>query len=118
MSVYVWEPKPETWRLLTRREKSLLWEFRQRPRERELRPEPEPGPEPDSGGSIAGACGRAGALQLRVHLAGGEPAGEEGGEHTLLGQAQPVHDGGRRVPSHVLVVLLPPVRSCKPQERL
>lgn len=30
VSVYVWEPKPETWRLLTNREKSLLWEFRQR----------------------------------------------------------------------------------------
>jgi hypothetical protein len=45
VSVYVWEPKPETWRLLTRRERSLLWEFRQRPREREPRPEPEPGPE-------------------------------------------------------------------------
>ena len=46
VSVYVWEPKPETWRLLTRRERSLLWEFRQRPREREPRPESEPGPEP------------------------------------------------------------------------
>jgi hypothetical protein len=46
VSVYVWEPKPETWRLLTRRERSLLWEFRQRPRERELRPGHEPGPEP------------------------------------------------------------------------
>jgi hypothetical protein len=43
VSVYVWEPKPETWRLLTRREKSLLWDFRQRPRE----PEPQPGPEPE-----------------------------------------------------------------------
>jgi len=30
VSVYVWEPKAETWRLLTNREKSLLWEFRQR----------------------------------------------------------------------------------------
>jgi hypothetical protein len=30
VSVYVWEPRPETWRLLTSREKSLLWEFRQR----------------------------------------------------------------------------------------
>ena len=29
VSVYVWEPKAETWRLLTIREKSLLWEFRQ-----------------------------------------------------------------------------------------
>jgi len=46
VSVYVWEPKPETWRLLTLREKSLLWEFRQRRREREPRREPEPGPEP------------------------------------------------------------------------
>jgi hypothetical protein len=46
VSVYVWEPKPEAWRLLTRRERSLLWEFRQRPREREPRPEPESGPEP------------------------------------------------------------------------
>jgi hypothetical protein len=27
-SVYVWEPKGETWRLLTRRELSLLWERR------------------------------------------------------------------------------------------
>ena len=45
VSVYVWEPKPETWRLLTLREKSLLWEFRQRRREREPRREPEPGPE-------------------------------------------------------------------------
>jgi len=42
VSVYVWEPKPESWRLLTRRELSLLWEFRQRPRERESQPEPEP----------------------------------------------------------------------------
>ena len=41
VSVYVWEPTPESWRLLTRRELSLLWEFRQRPRERE----PQPGPE-------------------------------------------------------------------------
>jgi hypothetical protein len=30
VSIYVWEPKPETWRLLTIREKSLLWDFRQR----------------------------------------------------------------------------------------
>ena len=30
VSVYVWEPKAEAWRLLTNREKSLLWEFRQR----------------------------------------------------------------------------------------
>ena len=30
VSVYVWEHRPETWRLLTRREKSLLWEFRER----------------------------------------------------------------------------------------
>lgn len=34
VSVYVWEPKAETWRLLTNREKSLLWEFRQRRPER------------------------------------------------------------------------------------
>jgi hypothetical protein len=32
VSIYVWEPKPETWRLLTSREKSLLWDFRRRPR--------------------------------------------------------------------------------------
>ena len=38
VSVYVWEPKPETWRLLTSREKSLLWELRRRRRE----PEPQP----------------------------------------------------------------------------
>jgi hypothetical protein len=30
VNVYVWEHKAETWRLLTIREKSLLWEFRQR----------------------------------------------------------------------------------------
>jgi hypothetical protein len=30
VSIYVWEPRAETWRLLTSREKSLLWEFRQR----------------------------------------------------------------------------------------
>ena len=30
VSVYVWEPKAETWRLLTNREKALLWEFRRR----------------------------------------------------------------------------------------
>jgi hypothetical protein len=42
VSVYVWEPRPETWRLLTRRELSLLWDFRQRPRERASRREPEP----------------------------------------------------------------------------
>jgi hypothetical protein len=40
VSVYVWEPAPETWRLLTRREKSLLWELRQR------RPEPAGRPAP------------------------------------------------------------------------
>jgi hypothetical protein len=28
-SVYVWEPKAEEWRLLTRHELSLLWERRQ-----------------------------------------------------------------------------------------
>jgi hypothetical protein len=32
VSVYVWEPKAETWRLLTSREKSLLWDFRDRDR--------------------------------------------------------------------------------------
>ena len=30
LSVYVWEPKAETWRLLNGREKALLCEFRQR----------------------------------------------------------------------------------------
>ena len=30
VSIYVWEHRAETWRLLTKREKSLLWEFRQR----------------------------------------------------------------------------------------
>jgi len=44
VSIYVWEPKPETWRLLTRREKSLLWDFRRRPPERDSQPEPEPEP--------------------------------------------------------------------------
>ena len=44
VSIYVWEPKPETWRLLTRRERSLLWDFRQRPRERASRPERKPEP--------------------------------------------------------------------------
>lgn len=44
VSVYVWEPKPESWRLLTRRELSLLWEFRRRPRERGPRPGPERAP--------------------------------------------------------------------------
>lgn len=32
VSIYVWEPKPESWRLLTSREKSLMWELRRRPR--------------------------------------------------------------------------------------
>jgi hypothetical protein len=41
VSVYVWEPKPETWRLLTSREKSLLWELRRRPRAPESEPPPE-----------------------------------------------------------------------------
>jgi hypothetical protein len=41
VSVYVWEPKPETWRLLTSREKSLLWELRRRPRARESQPAPK-----------------------------------------------------------------------------
>jgi hypothetical protein len=40
VSVYVWEPKPETWRLLTSREKSLLWELRRRPRAPESQPAP------------------------------------------------------------------------------
>jgi hypothetical protein len=40
VSVYVWEPKPATWRLLTSREKSLLWELRRR------RPALEPDSEP------------------------------------------------------------------------
>jgi hypothetical protein len=30
VSIYVWEPKPEEWRLLTNRERNLLWEFRDR----------------------------------------------------------------------------------------
>jgi hypothetical protein len=30
VSIYVWEPKPEEWRLLTNREKRLLWGFRDR----------------------------------------------------------------------------------------
>ena len=30
VSVYVWEHRAEAWRLLTRREKSLLWDFRDR----------------------------------------------------------------------------------------
>jgi hypothetical protein len=38
VSVYVWEPKAERWRLLTSHEKSLLWHFRQR--------QPAPGSEP------------------------------------------------------------------------
>jgi hypothetical protein len=41
VSVYVWEPKPETWRLLTSREKSLLFEVRLRPRAPESEPPPE-----------------------------------------------------------------------------
>jgi hypothetical protein len=41
VSVYVWEPKPETWRLLTGREKLLLWEVRLRPRAPESEPPPE-----------------------------------------------------------------------------
>ena len=32
VSVYVWEHKPQEWRLLTSREKKLLWEARQRRR--------------------------------------------------------------------------------------
>jgi hypothetical protein len=38
VSVYVWEPKPETWRLLTSREKLLLWELRRRPQVPETEP--------------------------------------------------------------------------------
>ena len=30
VSIYVWEPQADDWRLLTRRERSLLWELRQR----------------------------------------------------------------------------------------
>jgi hypothetical protein len=30
VSIYVWEPQAEDWRLLTRRERSLLWERRRR----------------------------------------------------------------------------------------
>jgi hypothetical protein len=30
VSIYVWEPKSEEWRLLTNRERNLLWEFRDR----------------------------------------------------------------------------------------
>jgi hypothetical protein len=37
VSIYVWEPKPESWRLLTGREKSLMWELRRRPRASESR---------------------------------------------------------------------------------
>jgi hypothetical protein len=46
VSIYVWEPKPECWRLLTGREKSLLWEFRRRRRTPEREPEPERVTEP------------------------------------------------------------------------
>jgi hypothetical protein len=35
VSVYVWEPRAETWRLLTRRERSLLWDVRNRRRSRQ-----------------------------------------------------------------------------------
>jgi hypothetical protein len=30
VSIYVWEPKADTWRLLTNRERKLLWELRAR----------------------------------------------------------------------------------------
>ena len=30
VSIYVWEHRPQAWRLLTNREKKLLWEFRDR----------------------------------------------------------------------------------------
>jgi hypothetical protein len=41
VSVYVWEPKPEEWRLLIGREKRLLWELRRRPRAPESRRAPD-----------------------------------------------------------------------------
>jgi hypothetical protein len=40
VSVYVWEPKADTWRLLTGREKSLLWDFRLRQPGLESEPAP------------------------------------------------------------------------------
>jgi len=42
VSVYVWEPKPEEWRLLIGREKALLWELRRRRRARTSRRAPNP----------------------------------------------------------------------------
>ena len=41
VSIYVWEPKPERWRLLTSREKSLLWDLRRRQRAPKSVPAPE-----------------------------------------------------------------------------
>jgi hypothetical protein len=40
VSVYVWEPKADAWRLLTGREKSLLWDFRLRQPGLESEPAP------------------------------------------------------------------------------
>jgi hypothetical protein len=40
VSVYAWEHIAEQWRLLTRRELSLLWDFRQPRRARASRPAP------------------------------------------------------------------------------
>jgi hypothetical protein len=42
VSVYVWEPNPEEWRLLIGREKALLWELRRRPQAPGSRPAPDP----------------------------------------------------------------------------
>ena len=42
VSVYVWEPKPEEWRLLIGREKALLWELRRRPQASGSRQAPDP----------------------------------------------------------------------------
>jgi hypothetical protein len=42
VSIYVWEPKPEEWRLLIGREKALLWELRRRPQAPESRQAPDP----------------------------------------------------------------------------
>jgi len=53
-----------------------------------------------------------------VHLPGGQPAGQEGGQHALLGQVQPVRYGRSGIPSHDLMLLLYPVLSCKTKERL
>jgi hypothetical protein len=42
VSVYVWEPNSEEWRLLIGREKALLWELRRRPQAPESRQAPDP----------------------------------------------------------------------------